>query len=107
MTLAAVQSSVASARSADFTNAEQDAVRGALQFLRLSCRGWQPLAKALRVRGVFLSQVATGHRAVSPRLVVRIARFARVGIDDLLAGQFPSPGTCPYCGHVKAEQRHA
>jgi hypothetical protein len=27
-----------------------------------------------------------------------------MSIDDLLAGQFPAPGGCPYCGHVDEEE---
>ena len=33
------------------------------------------------------------------RLVVRVARFASVGVDDVLTGKYPPPGTCPHCGH--------
>jgi hypothetical protein len=29
----------------------------------------------------------------------RVARLTGVSIDDLLAGKYPPPGTCPHCGH--------
>jgi hypothetical protein len=35
--------------------------------------------------------------------VMRIARFAKIGVDDLHAGNFPAAGTCPHCGHVGSE----
>jgi hypothetical protein len=37
-------------------------------------------------------------RMVSPTMAFRVARFAGVGIDNLLAGKFPPPGTCSHCG---------
>jgi hypothetical protein len=38
---------------------------------------------------------------VSASLAYRVARLAEVGIDDLLAGAFPPPNTCPHRGHTK------
>jgi len=87
----------------DFTAKEVAAVRGALHFLRLRCGAWAPLAKALGFQAETLPKVANGHRAVSATLVIRIAKFAKVGVDDLLAGSFPAAGTCPHCGHVSSE----
>ena len=31
-------------------------------------------------------------------IAFRVARLAKVGVDDVLAGRFPPPGTCPHCG---------
>lgn len=86
----------------DLTDKEQTHVRSALAFLRLRCGGWAAVSKVLRVKDTSLSAVATGYKAVSPRLAFRVARFARVGVDDLLGGKFPPPGTCPHCGHCKS-----
>jgi hypothetical protein len=36
---------------------------------------------------------------VTPIIAFRIAKFAKVGVDDVLAGRFPEAGTCPRCGH--------
>jgi hypothetical protein len=35
----------------------------------------------------------------SVALALRIARFAGVPMDELLAGQWLSQRTCPHCGH--------
>ncbi len=83
----------------DLTAAEQAHVRAALQFLRARCGGWAQLAKVLHFKDTTLGNIAGGHKSVSPVLVFRIARVAKVGVDDVLAGRFPSPGTCPMCGH--------
>lgn len=88
---------------ADFTKAEEAHVRGALNFLRRRCGTWGTLGQAVRLSATSLCMIARGHRAVPAVLVVRLARLAGVGVDDMLAGNFPAPGTCPYCGHRKEE----
>ncbi len=82
----------------DLTAKEQTHVRAALQFLRTRCGGWVPLAKALGVKESTLSAAGRGGN-ISARVAFRVARLAAVGVDDLLAGKFPEPGTCPHCGH--------
>lgn len=91
------------AATRDFTAKEVAAVRGALRFLRLRCGTWAPLAKALGFQPETLPKVANGHKPVSATLVIRIARFAKIGVDELLAGNFPAAGTCPHCGNVSQE----
>jgi len=71
----------------DLTPEEQTNVRAALRFLRLRCGGWDSLAKALHFNKKTLGNVARA-RAVSPTVAFRVARFAKVGVDDLLAGKF-------------------
>jgi plasmid maintenance system antidote protein VapI len=88
------------ASTGDFTAKEVTHVRAALRFLRLRCGTWVTVAKALRMRHSTLMNVANGQKSVSAKLAVRIAKFAKVGVDDVLTGRFPAPGTCPYCGHV-------
>jgi hypothetical protein len=83
----------------DLTTQEQAHVRSALKFLRARLGGWQPLAKVLRLGESTLGNVAGGHRAASIIIAFRVARLAKVGVDDVLAGKFPPPGTCPHCGH--------
>ena len=89
--------------STDLTSAEQTNVRTALRYLRARCGGWEPVAKALHFKATTLGQIACSRKVASASLAVRIARFASVGVDDVLAGRFPAPGTCPHCGH-HAEQ---
>jgi hypothetical protein len=86
----------------DFTAQEVAAVRGALHFLHLRSGRWATLGRVLRIPGSTLGNVANGHRPLSAKLVLRIARFAGLGLDDVLAGKFPAPGTCPHCGHCAA-----
>lgn len=79
------------------TEQEQDNVRAALRFLRLRCGGWKPLGAAMRMDWKCLSQSAGG-RAVGPRMAFRVARLAGVGVDAVLAGEYPPEGVCPHCG---------
>jgi hypothetical protein len=85
----------------DLTAQEQTNVRTALHFLRNRCGGWAPLGKALHFKDATLGTVAGG-RPVSPTLAFRVARLGGVTVDDVLAGRFPAPGTCPHCGHYEA-----
>jgi hypothetical protein len=81
----------------DLTTAEQGNVRTALRFLRARCGTWANVAKVLRFKQTTLANVMGG-RAVSPTLAFRVARFAKVSMEDVLTGRFPAPGTCPHCG---------
>lgn len=84
----------------DFTAKEVAHTRAALRFLRLRCGSWSTLARALRYNNMTVSNVANGQKPVTATLAVRIAKFANVGVDDVLTGRFPAPGTCPHCGHM-------
>lgn len=86
-------------RRADFTAAEQTNIRTALKFTRSRCGTWATAGKLLGFKATTLAAVAGGHKAVSATLAVRIAKAAKVGVDDVLTGRFPAPGTCPHCGH--------
>jgi hypothetical protein len=46
-----------------------------------------------------IQKVATGRRAVTPALALRVARLVGVPVDELLAGRWLSPRVCPHCGH--------
>jgi len=85
----------------DLTPAEQTHVRTALRFLRNRCGGWKTLGKVLRCNGKTLANVANG-RTASPTVAFRVARIGGASVDDVLAGRFPAPGTCPHCGHHEA-----
>ncbi len=85
-------------RKGDLTAEERDRVRAALRFLCIQCGGYAALAKAIRFENTTLRHVAS-RRAPSAGLALRLARFAGVPVDDLLAGRYPPPGMCPHCGH--------
>jgi hypothetical protein len=84
----------------DLTDKEQRAVRLALRFLRVRSGAWKGLAKALRYNGQSLQKAAAGERPVTPALALRVARFAGVGMDDVLSGQWLSGRVCPHCGRL-------
>ena len=88
----------------DLTAKEQLAVRTALRFLRLRVGAWGPLAKALRYEWDSIQKVATGKRAVTPALALRVARFAGIAMDELLAGQWLSPRVCPHLGSLSGSR---
>jgi len=83
----------------DLTDKEQRAVRLALKFLRVRTGAYPALAKALRYNRQSLQKTAAGERPVTPALALRVARFAGVGMDDVLSGAWLSGRVCPHCGH--------
>ena len=82
-----------------FTAQEQENIRRALRFLRIRSGGWGPLAKALRLTASTINHMA-GREKVSARLALRLAWFAGVSVEDMMAGKYPPEGTCPHCGHA-------
>lgn len=92
-------------KSLGMTTGEQINVRTALAFLRARCGTWENVGKALHFKGVSVRNVAAGRKGVTPEMAFRVARFAKVGVDDVLAGKFPAPGTCPHCGHHADDRR--
>jgi nicotinate-nucleotide pyrophosphorylase len=84
----------------DLTTQEQMHVRTALKFLRSRCGTWATTAKVLNLGESTLSDVAAGRKTAGPVLAFRVARLAKVSVDDVLTGRFPAPGTCPHCGHT-------
>jgi DNA-binding XRE family transcriptional regulator len=72
-------------------------VRTALKHLHGKIGTWETLAKALRVKNTTASAVASGHKIASPTLTFKIARFAKVGVDDVLQGRWPG-SCCKNCG---------
>jgi hypothetical protein len=84
--------------SGDLTQAEVAHVRAAARFLRARMGGWVMVAKALRV------SKKTARLASTPTMALRIARIAGVGVDAVLAGEYPPAGTCPHCGQPSASR---
>ncbi len=83
-------------KAPQMTPEEQTNVRAALRFLRARFGGWLALARTLGVSRSTAKRADPG-----PVLAFRVARLAGVGVDAVLSGAFPSPGTCPNCGHVQ------
>jgi hypothetical protein len=82
----------------DLTKEEQGNVLSALRFLEIRCGTRELLAKALRYEVGTVRHTIAGRISISPTMAFRVARFAQVGMDDLLAGKYPIKGTCPHCG---------
>lgn len=80
------------------TKEEQAHVRAALQFLRRQIGTWEALAKTLQIGQSTLMSVISGRLPVSERVAFRTAKLAGVTVDAVLSGEYPEPGTCPYCG---------
>ena len=71
-----------------------------LRYLRLRVMTWKPLARALRYDSETIGKVVTGRRAVTASLAMRVARASvDIPVDDLPAGKYLPPQTCPHCGH--------
>lgn len=83
----------------DLTLEEQKNVRIALRLLRRRVGGWEPVAKVLRFQANTLEKATNGRSGVTPTMALRVARFVGMSVDDLLAGKYAPPGTCPHCGH--------
>ena len=81
------------------TDKEQRHVRTAIRFLRFRVGGWTPLADALNLKVDSLVKIVNARgRDVTAKLAYSVARLTDVSIDDLLAGAWLSPRTCPHCG---------
>ena len=90
------------------TPQEKVHVRTALRFLHGRCGTWELTAKAIGgIKATTVGQIGTGHKPVTANLAVRIARIARVPVDDVLTGRFPQPGACPHCGQPMPTQDRA
>lgn len=87
----------------DLTAQEQANVRAAIRFLRVQCGSAEALTKALRCNKTTVQSAMASARNVTASMAFRVARFAGVGVDDLLAGRFPPAGTCPHCGRRTVE----
>ena len=82
----------------DLAKEEQENVRAAIRFLRVRFGKIALLAKALHFEPGSVHRILRASEHVSPTMVLRVARLAHVGIDDLLAGKYPIKGMCPHCG---------
>lgn len=80
------------------TSEEQKSIRFALRVLKTQFGSVSTLARAMRLQRQRVSGFISGKEPISAELLLRVARTAHVGIDDVLTGKYPPPGTCPHCG---------
>jgi hypothetical protein len=91
----------------DLSLEEQAHVRNALTFLHAKLETWKSVARLLRFEKTTVLNVGNGVRTATASMAFRIARVVGVSVDDLLAGKFPEPGTCPRCGYKAARAKAA
>ncbi len=61
--------------------------------------GSQPaLAEAMGLKVATVKYAAKARGTVTAGVALRAARAAKVPLEDVLAGRWPKPGACPYCG---------
>jgi hypothetical protein len=89
----------------DLTLDEQERVRSALHYLRLRFGGWKPLGRALHFEETTLIHAAHGRRTATAAMAFRVARLAKVSVDDLIKGRYPDPNACPRCGFIPTAAR--
>lgn len=76
---------------------EQAAVKVSLAFLRRRFGTWSSLAAAMGTN-VYTVKCAAYRGGVSAGIALMAARAAKVPLEDILSGRWPTPGTCPHCG---------
>jgi hypothetical protein len=85
-------------RGPDLSPEESAHVKAALAFLAKRLGTWGALAKAMGLKKGTIRYAASRLGGVSAGVALRTARAASVSVEDILAGSFPRPGTCPHCG---------
>lgn len=80
------------------TPEEQTNVRVAILFLVKRYGMWAKLAAAMRSKTPTVRYAVRAGNTVSATVALRAARVARVQLEDILAGRWPTPTMCPYCG---------
>lgn len=89
--------------ASDLSAEEQQRVRAAIRHVHARVRDWALVAKTLRFARSTTTDMVYGRTPVSASMAFRVARFLGASIDDLLAGRFTPPSTCPYCKQPVSE----
>jgi hypothetical protein len=85
-------------RGPDLSPEETAHVKAALAFLGKRLGTWRALAKATGLKKGTLGYAASKRGGVSAGVALRVARAAKVQLEDILSGAWPKPGMCPHCG---------
>lgn len=88
----------------DLTPDEQKNVRAVLRYLHARFGEWSQVAKVLRFARGTITDMVCGQAPVSASMAIRVARFLGASIDEVLAGTFAPPSTCPYCKQVMLDE---
>lgn len=84
------------------TEGERANVRRALMVLRVRLGMWKRVAESVRVGSQTFKRKR--HRP-DLDLAFRVARLVGVPLEDVLRGEWPTPESCPLCGHVAQQPR--
>lgn len=85
-------------RAGELTPEEQECVRVALRVLRVRYGSYAKVGEVMGVHPKAVVRAASGRWKPTIGVALEAARLARVPVDDILAGRFPEPGACPFCG---------
>jgi hypothetical protein len=85
-------------RGPELTEDERKHVKAALAFLKRRHGTWMALARAMGLKVATVVYAAGKRGGVSAGVALRAARAAGVPMEDVLSGEWPRPGMCPYCG---------
>src|SRR5579864_9186687 len=81
--------------STDLTPAEQEHVRAALRFLAKRFGDYAKLARAMKTPRETVQRPALRGATVTAGIALRASRVAKVPMEDILAGAWPSSTMCP------------
>lgn len=84
--------------TSDLTEDEIANVKRAIRVLRSRFGSYAKLAEALRAKPATIKESVHRNGKPSVGLALRASRVAGVGIEELLSGTWPKPGSCPMCG---------
>jgi hypothetical protein len=84
--------------SSDLTPDEQRHVKAALAFLVRRHGSYAKLATVAGTKRATLVLAGGKRGTVSAGIALRVARAAKVPLEDILSGAWPKPGACPTCG---------
>lgn len=85
-------------RAPDLSDEEAAAVKRALRFLRTRVGTTTKLAAMLQVKRSLVERALSKRGRPGAGLAIRVARAARVSIEDVIRSVFPPEGACPHCG---------
>ena len=89
------------AQLAALTPAQQANVLAFAQKLRARSHSWEAFARRVGVQRLTLFRACTGIQPPCAGLALRLARRAKVPMEDVLGGIFAKPGCCAMCGQGK------
>jgi DNA-binding XRE family transcriptional regulator len=82
------------------TPEESACVLVALEFMIARTGSMQALAYKMGIDRTCVRRAVKGKPEPGVAMALELARVVGVTVDDVLAGRFPPPGSCPHCGGI-------